>query len=204
MSRTARRGMDSHVGQASARRRGRVMTTTASGRVLAALPPGIALLEDKLRIPRPGVKVLSRPRVGELLDAAVTRRVTLLTGPPGAGKTVAAALWAAGRPGGRPGGRRPGWLTIDAADAEPGRFWPYVTEALHRAGALRHGRTALPDGITGAEIPPWISAAIRPGGDHDPVVLVLDDVHLLAGDEPLAGLDELIRHEPPGLRLLLA
>jgi LuxR family maltose regulon positive regulatory protein len=180
------------------------MTTTASGRVLAALPPGIALLEDKLRFPRPGVKVLSRPRVGELLDAAVTRRVTLLTGPPGAGKTVAAALWAAGRPGGRPGGRRPGWLTIDAADAEPGRFWPYVTEALHRAGALRHGRTALPDGITAAEIPPWISAAIRPGGDHDPVVLVLDDVHLLAGDEPLAGLDELIRHEPPGLRLLLA
>ena len=33
---------------------------------------------------------------------------------------------------------------------------------------------------------------------------MLDDVHLLAGAEPLAGLDELIRHEPPGLRLLLA
>ncbi len=38
----------------------------------------------------------------------------------------------------------------------------------------------------------------------EPVVLVLDDVHVLAGSEALAGLDELIRHEPAGLRLLLA
>src|SRR5580700_358456 len=142
MSRTARRGMDSHVGQASARRRGRVMTTTASGRVLAALPPGIALLEDKLRIPRPGVKVLSRPRVGELLDAAVTRRVTLLTGPPGAGKTVAAALWAAGRPGGRPPTR--------LADNRRGRRRARPVLAVrHRSAAPGRGAAARADGAAG-------------------------------------------------------
>ena len=71
------------------------MTTTARGSVLSAPPQDVALLEDKLQIPRPGLAVLPRPRIGERLDAAVTRRVTLLTGPPGAGKTVAAALWAA-------------------------------------------------------------------------------------------------------------
>ncbi len=180
------------------------MTTTVSGPVLAAPPQGAALLEDKLRIPRPGVTVLPRPRIGALLDAAVTRRVTLMTGPPGAGKTVAAALWAATRPA----GRRPAWVTIDDGDAEPDRFWRYVTAALCRAGVLAVGKAGPPAGITAMEIPQWISAGlapgIRPGGGHDPVVLVLDDVHLLAGAEPLAGLDELIRHEPPGLRLLLA
>ncbi len=168
------------------------MTTTASGPILAAPPPEIALLEDKLRIPRPGVTVLPRPRIGALLDAAVTRRVTLMTGPPGAGKTVAAALWAATRPS----GRRPAWVTIDAGDGDPDRFWRYVTAALCRAGVLPLGKAGLPAGITAMEIPQWISAAIRPVGDHDPVVLVLDDVHLLVGAEPLAGLDELIRHEP--------
>ena len=34
-------------------------------------------------------------------------------------------------------------------------------------------------------------------------MLVLDDVHLLAGSDSLAGLDELVRHEPAGLRLVL-
>jgi LuxR family transcriptional regulator, maltose regulon positive regulatory protein len=176
------------------------MTTIASRSVLAAQPQEVALLEDKLRIPRPGVTVLPRPRIRALLEAAVTRRVTLMTGPPGAGKTVAAAIWASGRPA----GRRPAWVSLDAADAEPGRFWRYVTAALFRAGIFPLGKAGLPAGMTATEIPQWVSVAIRPGGDHDPVVLILDDVHLLAGTESLAGLDELIRHEPPGLRLLLA
>ncbi len=173
------------------------MTTTVSGPVVSAPPQGIALLEDKLRIPRPGLAVLSRARIGALLDAAVRRRVTLMTGPPGAGKTVAAALWAAGRPS----SRRPAWVSIDAADTDPGRFWRYVTAALSRTGAVPGAKAGLPAGMVAAEISQWISARIRPGGD--PVVLVLDDVHLLAGSESLAGLDELVRHEPAGLRLVL-
>jgi LuxR family transcriptional regulator, maltose regulon positive regulatory protein len=176
------------------------MTTIASRSVLAAQPQDVALLEDKLRIPRPGVTVLPRPRIRALLDAAVTRRVALMTGPPGAGKTVAAANWAASRSA----GRRPAWVSLDAADAEPGRFWRYVTAALFRAGILPLGKAGLPAGMTASEVPQWVSVAIRPGGDHDPVILVLDDVHLLAGTESLGGLDELIRHEPAGLRLLLA
>ena len=42
--------------------------------------------------------------------------------------------------------------------------------------------------MAAAEIPPWISAKVRPGGE--PVVLVLDDVHLLAGSDSLAFVSE--------------
>jgi LuxR family transcriptional regulator, maltose regulon positive regulatory protein len=180
------------------------MTSMVGGTALSAAQLDAELLEDKLRVPQPGLSVLPRRRVGDLIDAGVSRRVTLITGPPGSGKTVAAAQWAAAKPA----SRRPAWVSLDASDCEPRRFWRYVTAALSSAGAMTASRPAAPSGAAGpppgiaaAEIPQWIAAIVRRAAE--PIVLVLDDVHLLTGSEALAGLDELIRHEPAGLRLLL-
>ncbi len=63
-------------------------------------------------------------------------------------------------------------------------------------------RPGPPAGMAAADIPQWIAAVLRPAAD--PVLLILDGVHALAGGESLAGLDELIKHEPAGLRLLLS
>ena len=184
-----------------------------SGPALSAAQLDAELLEDKLRVPRPGLAVLPRRRIGDLIEAGVSRRVTLVTGPPGSGKTVAAAQWAAAKPA----SRRPAWVSLDASDRDPVRFWRYVTAALSGAGAMMVGKPAAPGrpiappgvaglagpppGIAAAEIPQWMAALVRRAAE--PIVLVLDDVHLLAGSEALAGLDELIRHEPAGLRLLM-
>lgn len=170
--------------------------TSIVGRLPAARLPGGAaglLHADKLRIPRPGIAVLHRPRITGLIETAVCRPVTLLTGPPGAGKTLAAAQWALGRPP----GRRPAWLTLDASDSDPDRFWQYVMAALTSAGA-----PAPPAGLEPGSLPEWLTSAL--GTEVPAVVVILDDSHLIAGSDALAGLAELIRHEPAGLRFLLA
>ncbi len=173
------------------------MTSVVSGLAASLTRRGAAspLLADKLRIPRPGVAVLARPRVAARIDAAVSCPVTLITGPAGAGKTMAAAQWAAARPP----GRRPAWVTLDADDADPARFWQYVIASLAAGGVA-----TPPEGVSPADAPRWLATALGavPARDHS-VVLVLDDISVITGSEALIGLDELIRHEPAGLRLLL-
>jgi len=174
---------------------GGAMTSIVEGPPAFRLPGGAAGLPhaDKLRIPRPGIAVLHRARITALIDSAASRPVTLLTGPPGAGKTIAAARWAAGKAT----GRRPAWLTLDADDSDPDRFWQYVTAALMGAGV-----PAPPAGLEPRSLPRWLATALD--ADSPAVVLILDDIHLIAASDALAGLAELIRHEPPGLRMLLA
>jgi LuxR family transcriptional regulator, maltose regulon positive regulatory protein len=174
------------------------MTSVVSGPAASLTRHGTAgpLLADKLRIPRPGVAVLARPRLAARIDAAVSCPVTLITGPAGAGKTMAAAQWAAARPA----GRRPAWVTLDAGDADPARFWQYVSASLASAGVA-----TPPEGVSPADAPRWLATALGAVPATEPaIVLVLDDLSAIAGSETLTGIDELIRHEPAGLRLLLA
>jgi hypothetical protein len=58
----------------------------------AMKPPGQSaprFLEGKLQIPQSHFPVLRRRRITGLLDQAARNRVTLISGPAGAGKTVA-------------------------------------------------------------------------------------------------------------------
>jgi LuxR family transcriptional regulator, maltose regulon positive regulatory protein len=156
------------------------------------------LLEDKLRVPRLTLEVLRRRRVTGLIEAAVAHRVTMVSGPAGAGKTVACAAWAAARPA----ARQPAWLTVDAEDREPARFWSYVLAALVRARAVGADEAGQLAAAPPEAYPLRIVMAVR--NLADPVVLVIDDAHELAGSATLAGLDQLIKHAPAGLRLVLS
>jgi LuxR family maltose regulon positive regulatory protein len=157
------------------------------------------LLEDKLQIPQPSLALLRRRRLTDKLEQATQHRVTVVSGPAGAGKTIACATWAAATPA----TRGVAWLTLDAEDADPGRFWRYVGAALART------RTVPADVLRSsvADVPPeafplhLVEAAQLL---TEPVVLVLDDVHEIADGAVLAGLDLLIRHAPPALRLILS
>jgi LuxR family transcriptional regulator, maltose regulon positive regulatory protein len=107
---------------------------------------------------------------------------------------VACAAWAATG--------RAAWVSVDAADTDPARFFQSVAAALTRAGGITADQARDLAGLPIAEVPHGIAAATRTRAE--PAVLVLDNVQELAGEQVLAGLDELIRHAPHGLRLLLS
>src|SRR4051812_12090864 len=87
-----------------------------------------ALLATKLYLPRVQPGFVPRPRLVDLLeDALASGRLVLVCAPAGFGKTALLGDWA------RRGGRPVAWLSLDAGDSDPARFWRHVVAALDRA-----------------------------------------------------------------------
>ncbi len=165
----------------------------------AAAPPraaaGEPMLASKLSPPRLPGWLVRRERLDKLLSAGGQGPLTVVTGPPGAGKSLAIAAWAAAAPG------RIAWLNADSFDNSPATFWRYLTGALQRAGTPLPADLAAP--VSG---PPEQFlrrlAALLAGGEPTP--LVLDDLHVLTGRAVLDGLGYVLRHAGGGLRLIAA
>jgi LuxR family transcriptional regulator, maltose regulon positive regulatory protein len=159
----------------------------------------VPLLASKLAVPRRPGRVVARPRLFALLDTGVERPVTLLAASAGSGKTMLLTSWmsATSLPG------PVAWLTLDPGDNDPARFWTHVLAALCRSGAV-------PADNQLQTLQPQADEALLPllvnGLDElvSPVVLVLDDVHELTDARVLHGIEFLVRHAPPQLRLMLA
>jgi LuxR family transcriptional regulator, maltose regulon positive regulatory protein len=168
---------------------------TGAGRPAVADP----ILASKITVPDvPGFAV-PRPRISELL-AGGTRwnPLTVVTGPPGTGKTMALTLWAAAE------NRPVAWVALDRYDNRPESFWSYVVAALRRSGAV------IPEALSAdtQERPTdhvfllWLVSALA--GQDPPVILVLDDFHVLTDPEVLKGLDFVLRNVGPGLRVVVS
>src|SRR5215472_13368630 len=82
------------------------------------------LLATKLHTPRLQQGFVARLRLVEALDEGLSRRLILVCAPAGFGKTALLADWA------RRGGRPVAWLSLDAGDNDPVRFWRHVVAAV--------------------------------------------------------------------------
>ena len=165
--------------------------------VRATERPAVRRSCAQVRVPESCVPILARPRVtGQIGTAIAAHRVTLVSGPAGAGKTVACATWAAAPPS----GTKVAWVSLDSGDRKAAGLWRDVLSALAVAGAGR--LVADLPGASDHTFPQRLAErAARLSG---PLVLVLDDIGELAGTPALSGLDQLIKHGPPQLRLVLA
>ncbi|MGH3210020.1 MAG: AAA family ATPase, partial [Trebonia sp.] len=156
------------------------------------------LLDGKFRAPAAGPDVVHRERLTALIEEATERPVTVITAPPGSGKTVACTGWAAARAR----SRRIAWLSLDDGDRDPARFWACVTAALAAGGTALGAPPLVPRSREARDdLPSDLVNTVRKLSS--PVVLVIDDVHMLTDSEVLPGLALLIHHAPAALRLIL-
>jgi LuxR family transcriptional regulator, maltose regulon positive regulatory protein len=163
--------------------------------------PGWRLPPGKRSPPRVHDELLPRPRLCEELEALARHAVTVVTGPAGAGKSIAVAQWLSMR------GHAYAWVGIDEAEADPATLVRHVLGALVGSGCVPEPR-AWPLAHEAIDARAWwIEHVVLPlSGEGPPVVLVLDDVQALA--EPAAApaakaLAGLVRDRPTRLRLVL-
>src|SRR5512140_3601307 len=158
------------------------------------------LVATKFHVPPPGL--VPRPRLLERLAQGMGRGLTVVCTPAGFGKTTLLGDWA------RRSRRPAAWLSLDAGDNDPARFWRYVAAALDRA---RPGTCALLAALLGGPQQPPLETVVTalineltdlPGGRE--VVLLLDDYHLIEASRVHDSVTFLLDRLPPGLRLVLA
>ena len=160
--------------------------------------PVLDLVAAKLLGPlvRPGT--VRRPALVERLANGDARIVSMVA-PPGYGKTTLLSQWA------ERNGQAFAWVSVDKGDNDPKVLLRYVAEALNAVepiGRRVFDALASPGSSVPGSVVPRLGSAFW--SMSSPVVLVLDDVHLLRNSECRAALSVLADHVPAGSRLVLA
>lgn len=171
---------------------------------------GRNLLNVKIKIPPLGSGVLQRPLLVESLgkdligERFFNRQITLVSAPAGFGKTTLARQLLSGRQ------EHSAWFSIDSGDNERGRFWRYLVSALQTVqeelgkGTLEMEESAIQaaDADENAEV--FLAPLLNDLLELDyPIILVLDDYHLI--DNPGINKDMafFIENLPPTLHIVV-
>ena len=154
-----------------------------------------ALRAVKVTPPQLPLRVVTRPRLLAMLDRAIERPVTLISAGPGSGKTVLVNEWARART------HRVVWVSLDPEDDREERFWTLVQYALQHHGLL----ASVPGADTGRSMVERAIDELADAAslDDDPLILVLDDVHVLSDADVIGSLDAVLKHPPPQLRVIM-
>jgi len=144
--------------------------------------------------------LVTRSAMHDRLTAGAGKRLTVVVGSAGAGKSVLLSSWAAARPA-----NTTSWLSCDNADADPVRFWTGFIQAPQGL-APGFGTDAADlltmDGVMSADVTASIAndAAKLPSGS----AIVVDDFHIAAAGVRGAMTDLVERWPAETTQLVLA
>jgi LuxR family transcriptional regulator, maltose regulon positive regulatory protein len=171
----------------------------APGEVTGA--PGPELLWTKLVAPAPRAGLLPRAGLQSLLQSSLKAKLCLVAAPAGSGKTTLLAQW-----GAVAGGGRVAWVSLEESDNDPTRFWRYLVAALR---TVEPGvGTVASEALGGPSVE--LERVVVPSLVNDlatvgaPLVLVLDDYHLITEASCHQTMGVFLDHLPAEVHVVLS
>jgi LuxR family maltose regulon positive regulatory protein len=157
------------------------------------------LLTTKLHIPPVRPDLVPRPRLLERLNQGFAHKLSLISAPAGFGKTTLLSAWIPHSE------RSVTWVSLDAGDNDPTRFWSYFIAALQMlqatlgesALALLRSPQPLPTELFLTTLLNEIAAL------PDRFALVMDDYHVIETPSLHQSVTYLIDHLPPQMHLII-
>jgi LuxR family maltose regulon positive regulatory protein len=149
-----------------------------------------------------GRRLLDREVLLEMLDRAVTRRVTVISAPAGSGKTSLLRAWANRSTTIKL--RRVAFVSVDRDEQDAQRFWSAVLDALNISAASINleAQPAVLAGVASDQLVDVVRSKLSEL--LEPVVLIVDDLHQLRSAEALTQLEQLLAVLPSSARLVLS
>ena len=174
-------------------------------------PPAhqLSFLEAKLHSPRLPTNLVRREQLFSKLDEVCLRTLTLLSAPTGFGKTTLVCQWMAERRANR---QLPpaAWVSLDAEDNDPLRFWRYVMVACQRLQADSATpvlnmlqTTAQPPFASSSSVEEELTILLNTFTDAPGGILVLEDYHVIVEPQIHQIMAFLLDHLPESLHLFL-
>jgi LuxR family maltose regulon positive regulatory protein len=177
------------------------------------------ILTTKLYIPPQRSDAVPRPRLLTRLNAGLAAgcKLTLISAPAGFGKTTLLSEWISRRGAGTPPLQHVAWLSLDEGDNDPVRFLTYLVAALQQAyeaigqsvpGLLQSSQLPLAGSGPQADADPMEAPVAALVNDiieaAKPLVLVLDDYHLIHAAPVRQIVQLLLKRQPPQMHLVVS
>ncbi|TAK33461.1 MAG: helix-turn-helix transcriptional regulator [Chloroflexota bacterium] len=161
---------------------------------------GDPLLATKISPPLARPELVSRPRLLARLLKGLQGKLTLISAPAGFGKTTLLGQWSlhVGCP--------VAWVSLDAADNDPTRFWTYVISALQTLYPSLGGTTlTLLRSPQRSRMQHFLTVlANEVAALPDDLVLILDDYQVIEDQAIHDGTSFLLDHLPLQLHVVIA